>query len=152
MGKFGDVNMSILIGRLGDNPDVRFTPGGAVLANFSVATTHGFKKGEQWENVTTWHRCLAWNKQAEFAQKFLKKGLRVFVQGRIENYTWESNGEKKYGSRIVVNDVQLLDHHDQAGAPAGQGSGAENPVKPLDGYEGSGEPPAAEPNPDDVPF
>lgn len=100
-----------LLGHLGDNPKVRKLDSGKTVANFSIATnevyrdSHGEKQSE-----TTWHRLVAWGKQAEIAEKYLKKGTEITIEGKLTNRSWEDkNGEKQYITEIVVNSMLILD-------------------------------------------
>lgn len=107
----GTVNKVILIGRLGGDPEVRYTPGGSAVANFSLATNRSFKgkDGNQVES-TDWHRITAWTRLAEFAKQYLKKGMRVYVEGRVQYREWQDqNGVKRTSTDIVVNDIQMLE-------------------------------------------
>jgi single-strand DNA-binding protein len=87
------VNKAILVGRLGRDPETRFTGGGQAVANFSVATdeTYKDKNGER-QKRTEWHKIVVWGKQAEIAQQYLKKGSLVFIEGRIQSREWQDSG------------------------------------------------------------
>ena len=104
------VNKTILVGRLGRDPETRFTGGGTAVANFSMATdeTYKDKNGER-QKRTEWHRIIVWGKQAEIAQKYLKKGALVFVEGRIQSREWEKDGEKHRSFEIVANNFRMLE-------------------------------------------
>jgi len=100
-----------LLGHLGEDPKVRRLESGKVVANFNIATneiyrdSHGNKKEE-----TTWHRLVAWGKNAEVAEKYLKKGKEIAVEGKLTNRHWEDkNGEKQYITEIVINSLLMLD-------------------------------------------
>jgi single-strand DNA-binding protein len=100
-----------LIGHLGENPKVRKLDSGKTVANFSVATNEIYRdsRGEK-QSETTWHRLVAWGKQAEIAENYLKKGSEIAVEGKLANRTWEDkNGEKQYMTEIVVNSLLMLD-------------------------------------------
>ena len=100
-----------LIGHLGDNPKVRKLESGKTVANFSIATNEIYRdnKGEK-QSETTWHRLVAWGKQAEVAENYLKKGLEIAIDGKITNRSYEDkNGEKHYITEIVVNSLLMLD-------------------------------------------
>ncbi|MFZ0389235.1 MAG: single-stranded DNA-binding protein [Calditrichia bacterium] len=107
----GTVNKAIIIGRLGSKPEVRYVPSGSAVANFSVATNRSYKdKDGNWKEETDWHRVSAWTKLAEFSQNYLDKGMRVYVEGRIQYREWEDqNGVKRTSTDIVANDIQMLD-------------------------------------------
>jgi len=107
----GTVNKVILIGRLGQDPEVRYAPSGAAVANFSIATNRGWKNkdGENQEE-TTWHRIVAWSRLAEFVKEYVKKGNRIYVEGRLQNRSWEDqNGQKRYMTEVVAANIQLLE-------------------------------------------
>lgn len=100
-----------LLGHLGDNPKVRKLDSGKSVANFSIATNEIYRdsSGEK-QSETTWHRLVAWGKQAEIAEKYLKKGSEVTIEGKLTNRSWEDkNGEKQYTTEIVVNSMLILD-------------------------------------------
>ena len=140
----GTVNKVILVGRLGSDPDIRYTPGGAAVANFNIATDRAWKdKDGNWQNETTWHRIVLWSRQAEFAKEYVKKGNRVYVEGRLQNREWEDqNGQKRHVTEVVAFDIQLLESAAQRGeSPPPLGSPPED--------SSSSEDPGA---PDDVPF
>ena len=100
-----------LLGHLGEDPKVRKLDSGKTVANFSIATNEIYRdsRGEK-QSETTWHRLVAWGKQAEIAEKYLKKGSEVSIEGKLTNRSWEDkNGEKQYMTEIVVNSMLLLD-------------------------------------------
>jgi len=100
-----------LIGHLGDDPKVRKLDSGKTVANFSVATNEIYRdsKGEK-QSETTWHRLVAWGKQADIMENYLKKGSEIAIEGKLTNRSWEDkNGEKQYSTEIVVNSLLMLD-------------------------------------------
>ena len=100
-----------LIGNLGDNPKVRKLDSGKTVANFNIATNEIYRdsKGEK-QSETTWHRLVAWGKQADVAENYLKKGSEIAIEGKLANRSWEDkNGEKQYMTEIVVNSMLMLD-------------------------------------------
>src|SRR5260370_31073585 len=104
------VNKTILVGRLGRDPETRFTAGGTAVANFSMATDETFKdKQGQRQKRTEWHKIIVWGKQAEIAQKYLKKGALIFVEGRIQSREWEKDGEKHLSFEIDANNFRMLE-------------------------------------------
>ena len=104
------VNLLFLIGNVGNDPEVRSTTGGVLIAKFSVATSWKYKGEER----TDWHRCVAFGKLAEIVEQYVKKGDRVHVQGRVEyNTTKDADGNTKYFTDCIANEVVLL-------GPAGQ--------------------------------
>jgi single-strand DNA-binding protein len=114
------VNKVVLIGRLGKDPEVRYTEGGAAVATFSLATEESFKdrSGER-QKRTEWHRIVTWEKLAEIAQQYLKKGMLVYIEGRIQSSEWEKDGVKQRSFEIVASTVRMLEgKHDTAPAKA----------------------------------
>lgn len=100
-----------LIGHLGENPKVRKLESGKSVANFNIATNEIYRdsKGEK-QSETTWHRLVAWGKQAEVAENYLKKGSEIAIEGKLTNRSWEDkNGEKHYISEVIVNSLLMLD-------------------------------------------
>jgi single-strand DNA-binding protein len=120
------VNKVILVGRLGRDPETRYTGGGQAVANFSLATdeTYKDKSGER-QKRTEWHKIVVWGKQAEIAQQYLKKGSLIFVEGRIQSREWQDKeGQKRTSFEIVANNFRMLGGRaDGAAAAAGAGSG-----------------------------
>ncbi len=130
----GSVNKAILIGHLGADPEVRYTPSGTPVANFRIATSESWndKQGERQER-TEWHRIVAWNKTAELVGEYLSKGRQVYVEGRIQTRQWDDrDGNKRYTTEVIANQVTFLGGRgDRTGAgrsdkPAG-GGGSEKP-------------------------
>ncbi|MDN3557197.1 single-stranded DNA-binding protein [Halomonas maura] len=106
------VNKVILIGNLGQDPEVRFTPSGTAVANLNLATTDTWtdRQSGQRQERTEWHRVVMFNKLAEISQQYLRKGSRVYVEGRLQTRKWQDqNGQDKYSTEIVANDMQMLD-------------------------------------------
>lgn len=99
------VNKVILLGRLGKDPELRYTQNQKAVCTLSVATSEKFGGQEK----TTWHTCVLWDKQAENASKYLAKGREVFVEGRIDVRSWEDkNGQKRYTTEIIAHNVQYI--------------------------------------------
>ena len=121
------VNKVILVGRLGRDPETRYTGGGQAVANFSVATDETYKdrNGER-QKRTEWHRITVWGKQAEIAQQYLKKGALVYIEGRIQTREWQDKeGQKRTSFEIVANNFRMLGGRaDGAAAGASGGAGA----------------------------
>jgi single-strand DNA-binding protein len=134
------VNKVILIGRLGRDPELRYTQGGQAVANFTLATNERFanKSGEQQER-TEWHRIVAWGKTGELCAQYLSKGRNVYVEGRLQTREWEDKeGQKRTTTEIVAQNVTFLD------SARGGTSGGGNADAQRD--------PAAPPASDDIPF
>jgi len=104
------VNKVILLGRLGQDPELKYTPGGAAVCNFSVATTESWtdKQGAKQEK-TEWHRIVVWGKLAELCNQYLAKGRQAFVEGRLQTRSWDDkDGTKRYTTEIMANTVQFI--------------------------------------------
>jgi single-strand DNA-binding protein len=148
------VNKVILVGRLGRDPELRYTQGGQPVANFTVATNESWtnRDGERQER-TEWHRIVAWGKQAEFCGNYLSKGRQVYIEGRIQTREWEdAKGEKRRTTEIVAQTIQGLGPRGEAGAESGPRgeAGAESGLREE---EPSASPGAAPPSEeDDIPF
>ena len=140
------MNKVILIGRLGNDPELKYTPNGTAQAQISLATSEKWKDsdGNQKEK-TEWHRIVAWRRQAEFAGEWLKKGQLVSIEGKLQTRSWEQDGQKKYMTEIVADTITMLGSR----AEGGGGSSAGGPPKAQ-------EPPASTDNidddDDDLPF
>ncbi|MDP4558889.1 single-stranded DNA-binding protein [Halomonas meridiana] len=120
------VNKVILIGNLGQDPEVRFTPSGTAVANLNLATSDTWmdRQSGQRQERTEWHRVVLFNKTAEIAQQYLKKGSKVYIEGRLQTRKWQDqNGQDRYSTEIVANDMQMLDgrsgDYQGGGAPQG---------------------------------
>lgn len=103
------LNKVALLGRLGKDPELKYTPNGSAVCNFSLATSETFKDGNGGIKETTeWHNIVIWNKLAEVAGKYLNKGSLCYLEGKIKTRSWENNGEKKYITEIVADNLILL--------------------------------------------
>lgn len=154
------VNKVILIGNLGRDPEVRYMPSGGAVANLSLATTDTWKDkqtGEQQER-TEWHNLVFYGRLAEIAGEYLKKGSKIFVEGRLQTRKWQdkNSGQDRYTTEIIVNDMQMLDGR-------GAGAGGDFGEPPMSGPRSSerSERPARSSSPapsgpdeleDDIPF
>lgn len=137
----GSVNRVILVGFLGADPELKYTPAGKAVCNMSVATTESWKdKGGAKQEKTEWHRVTAWGPTAENASKYLAKGRLVYVEGRLQTRSYEKEGQKHYATEVVGDRVVFL------GGGTGKGGGKRDDAD--DGGEGR----AASPPDDDVPF
>jgi single-strand DNA-binding protein len=155
----GSVNKVILIGRLGKDPEIKYTPSGAPVAKFSLATDEVFKDrtGEQ-QRRTEWHNIVAWNKLAEICGEYLTKGKQIYVEGSIRSRQWEDqSGNKRTAYDIVARNIQMLGSRAEsererasvaaATAPATVGGASTNdPEPPAD------PPPSPEITDEDIPF
>ena len=107
----GCVNKVVLIGNLGADPEVRFTPSGVQVVSLTLATSESWndKNGERQER-TEWHRLVLWRKLAEIADQFLKKGSKIYVEGKLQTRSWDDQkGQKRYVTEVVVNNLEMLD-------------------------------------------
>jgi single-strand DNA-binding protein len=114
------LNKVMLIGHLGGDPEMKYTPGGQAVATFSVATNEVYKdkEGNQQER-TEWHRIVAWTRLAEVAAEYLKKGQQVYVEGRLQTRSWnDKDGNKRYTTEIVANTFQFLGRKGEGGGGA----------------------------------
>ena len=154
------VNKVILVGRLGRDPETRYTSGGQAVANFTLATDESFKSrtGER-QKRTEWHRVVLWGKLAEIAQQYLKKGMLVYVEGRLQTRQWEDkrDGQKRQTTEIVGNVMRMLTARAEgaaAGAGAEMGAGHSRAADADFDVAGSGpdEAPAPEISDEDIPF
>src|SRR6201996_7386863 len=118
------VNKVILLGNVGKDPEVKFLPSGLPVANLTLATSERFKdKGGEWQDRTEWHNLTAYQKTAEIIRDYVKKGHKLYVEGRIQTRSWDdqASGQKKYRTEIIVNDVMLLTGRGEAGESSGGG-------------------------------
>ena len=99
------INRVTLIGAVGQDPETRFTASGMAIASFSLATS---TKQKDKEEVTQWHSCVAFGKLAEIVQQYVTKGSKLYLDGAIQYQTYEKDGEKRYATKIVVNDLSML--------------------------------------------
>jgi single-strand DNA-binding protein len=149
------VNKAILVGNLGNDPDMRYTAGGAAIANISIATAESWKDkntGEQQER-TEWHRVVFFGRLAEIVGEYLRKGSQIYVEGRLQTRKWQDKeGQDRWTTEIVANEMQMLGgksggsanyesapQAQQSSAPAPQATPAASPA-PADDFD------------DDIPF
>ncbi|HKW88839.1 MAG TPA: single-stranded DNA-binding protein [Candidatus Acidoferrales bacterium] len=119
------VNKAILVGRLGRDPETRYTGSGQAVANFTLATDSTYKDraGER-QKRTEWHRIVAWGKLAEICQQYLKKGSQVYIEGRLQTREWEDkSGQKRSTTEIVASDMRMLGSRADSAAAAGAAAG-----------------------------
>ena len=160
----GGVNKVILVGHLGADPDMRYTPSGQGVCELRLATSESWNdKNGQRQERTEWHRIVVWGKRAEVCSKYLAKGRQVFVEGRIQTRTYDDkDGNKRYITEIIANDVQFLGGGRDGGGGGGGGRGSsrggdEGPPPPSDndfgGFGGGGGSGGGGGGPDDdIPF
>jgi len=127
------VNKTILVGRLGRDPETRFTNSNTAVANFSIATDETFKdKSGAKQKRTEWHKIIVWGKQAEIAGKYLKKGALIFLEGRIQSREWEKDGEKHRSFEIVATNFRMLGGGAKAATAGATTSDANEDVQPVE--------------------
>ena len=146
------VNKVILIGNLGKDPEVKYTPSGTPVAKITLATNERFKdKNGEWQDRTEWHNVVLWQRLAEIAGEYLKKGGKVYIEGRLQTRSWDDKqtNQKKYMTEVVASDLVLLGGRGEGGGggdfagssrgasvrrqqfrPAHAGSGAGNGIEP----------------------
>jgi single-strand DNA-binding protein len=124
------VNKVILVGNVGRDPEVKYTPSGTAVATFSIATNERYKDKEgNWQDRTEWHNIKAWQRTAEIVGEYVKKGSKLYVEGRLTTESWDDkqSGEKKYKTMVVVNDLVLLSGRSE-GEGEGGGGGRSRPA------------------------
>ena len=138
----GSLNKVMLIGNLGKDPEIRYTQAGSAVANFSLATTDRWtdKQGNRQEK-TEWHDIVAFDRLADLAQNYLKKGKSIYVEGRLQTRSWEDQqGQKRYRTEVVANVFQFLDSKSSDGDSGGSRGGQARPANQQNprNEEGSG--------------
>ena len=114
------VNKVILLGNVGKDPEVKYTPQGTPVAKITLATNESFKdKSGQWQDRTEWHNIVAWQRLAEIAGEYLTKGSKVYIEGRLQTRSWDDKQtkQKKYVTEIVANELVLLSDGKGSGSP-----------------------------------
>ncbi len=145
----GSINKVILIGRLGRDPEVKYTPSGQAVAKFSIATDETYKdrNGEQ-QRRTEWHNIVAWRRLAEICGEYLVKGKLVYIEGRIQTRQWEDReGNKRNTTEIVAREMKML-------SAKGEGDRSESSSQQSESTPASASAPAPSPEitDDDIPF
>jgi len=109
------VNKVILVGNVGQDPEVKYTASGVPVARLSLATNERFKdRNDQWQDKTEWHSVVAWQRLAEIVGEYVCKGSKLYIEGKLQTSTWEDkqSGERKYRTEIVARDIVLLGSRD----------------------------------------
>ena len=161
------INKVILVGNLGRDPETRYMPSGGAVTNVSIATSKGWKdrdSGEQKER-TEWHRIVFFNKLAEIAGEYLKRGSKVYIEGELRTRDWEKDGQKHYTTEVVASEMQMLDSRGEmagGGSLSGGQHGSDGPsAGGSGGSQGGGGssspaddfgPPPSDDFDDDIPF
>jgi len=154
----GSVNKVILVGRLGRDPELKYTPSGAPVATFSLATDESFKDrtGEQ-QDRTEWHKIVAWNKLAEICGEYLTKGKLVYIEGSIRSRQWQDQtGNKRTAYEIIANRMQMLGSKSDTERMAAAGVDRAAPERPAPAPPAPSAEPVSHPEPEisdeDIPF
>ncbi|MCF6256266.1 MAG: single-stranded DNA-binding protein [Gammaproteobacteria bacterium] len=158
------INKVILIGNLGQDPEVKYMPNGGAVTNVTIATSESWKDkstGEQKEK-TEWHRVVFFQRLAEIVGEYLKKGSKVYIEGKLQTRKWQDqSGNDRYTTEIVANEMQMLDSRGGGGSGGGGGGGNFNqsPPSQSSGAAPQQQQPAAAPSgggmgdfDDDIPF
>lgn len=152
------INKVILIGHLGQDPEVRALPSGSSIANLRIATTESWKDKQsgEFKEQTEWHTVVLFGRTAEVAAEYLKKGSQVYIEGRLRTRKWQDKtGNDRYSTEIVGNDMQMLGGRGQGGSPGtGRGQGGSAPKAESGGGEFSDAPATSTEHDfdDDIPF
>lgn len=151
------VNKVILLGNVGKDPEIRSTPGGTMVANFTLATSDRQKDASgNWQDRTEWHNLVAFSRLAEIVRDYVKKGSKLFIEGKIQTRSWDDkeSGQKRYRTEIIVNDLSLLSGREEGSSSGGysrQSSSSNNiDQRPAAAHEDYGQ--SAEISDDDIPF
>lgn len=158
------INKVILVGNVGQDPETRYMPNGGAVTNLSLATSETWKdknSGEQQER-TEWHRVVFYQRLAEIVAEYVKKGSKLYVEGRLQTRSWEQDGVKRYSTEIIANDMQMLDSRSGGGDGGGSwqgGGGGQNQAPRNSGGGNNSRGQSAPPPPgmdesfdDDIPF
>jgi single-strand DNA-binding protein len=116
------VNKVILLGNVGKDPEIRSTPNGVMVANFTLATSDRFQDaGGNWQDRTEWHTLVAFKRTAEIIRDYVKKGSKLYIEGKLQTRSWDDKetGVKKYRTEIIVNDLSLLSGRDEGSGGGG---------------------------------
>lgn len=153
------VNKVILVGNLGQDPDVRYMPNGGAVANITVATSETWKDKNTGENQekTEWHRVVMFRRLGEIAGEYLKKGSKVYIEGKLQTRKWQDqNGQDRYTTEIVADTMQMLDSRGGSADFSGGGGGGQSRPAPQQGGgqpQGQSAPPPMDNGfEDDIPF
>jgi single-strand DNA-binding protein len=128
------VNKVILVGNVGQDPEVKYTASGVPVAKLSLATNERFKdKTDAWQDRTEWHTVVAWQRLAEIVGEYVRKGAKLYIEGKLQTSTWEDkqSGERKYRTEIVARDVVLLGSRDSGEEGRPETPGEESNIDPA---------------------
>jgi single-strand DNA-binding protein len=152
------VNKVILIGNVGADPELRYTPSGTAVTNYNMATNESWtdSSGERQER-TEWHRIVVWGRLAEICNQYLRKGSKVYIEGRLQTRNWEGqDGQKRYTTEVVARDMQILDSRDDTATSAPDTAPSPGTSPRTQSDSATPDSPSPEPPPygadDDLPF
>ncbi len=150
------VNKVILLGNVGKDPEIRSTPGGTMVANFTLATSERQKDAQgNWQDRTEWHNLVAFGRTAEIIRDYVKKGSKLFIEGKIQTRSWDDkeSGQKRYRTEIIVNDLSLLSSREEGAGGYSRSGPASSPGYDQRTPSGTDEfAQAAEISDEDIPF
>ena len=129
-----NVNKVILVGNVGQDPEVKYTPSGVPVARLSLATNERFKdKNDQWQDRTEWHSIVAWQRLAEIVGEYVRKGTKLYIEGKLQTTSWQDqqSGEKKYRTEIVARDIILLGSRENGEKGAAEASNDTSDPEPV---------------------
>jgi single-strand DNA-binding protein len=146
------VNKVILLGNVGKDPEIRSTPSGTMVANFTLATSDRYQDAQgNWQDRTEWHNLVAFKRTAEIIRDYVKKGSRLYVEGKLQTSSWDDKqtGQKRSRTEIIVNDISLLSGRDEGGSRGATPTAAydQRPAKSGEDFSQ-----AAEISDEDIPF
>ena len=151
------VNKVILLGNVGKDPEIRSTPGGTMVANFSLATSDRFQDQQgNWQDRTEWHNLVAFKRTAEIVRDYVKKGSKLYIEGKIQTRTWDDKeGVKHYKTEILVNDLSLLSGREEGSGGYSRSTSSSSAAASFDQRPPAGQDDvaqSAEISDDDIPF
>jgi len=141
------INKVIIVGNLGQDPEIKYTAGGAAVTTLSIATSDSWKDKDSGmdQERTEWHRVVLWRRLAEIAGEYLKKGSKVYIEGQLQTRKWEQEGQTRYTTEIIARDMQFLDSKGSSNASSTQKGSEMNDQSAVDVPESAIED-------DDIPF
>ncbi|HEY1497701.1 MAG TPA: single-stranded DNA-binding protein [Candidatus Solibacter sp.] len=149
------VNKVILLGNVGKDPEIRSTGGGTMVASFTLATSDRYQDAQgNWQDKTEWHNLKAFKRTAEIVRDYVKKGTKLYIEGKITTNSWDDkeSGQKRYRTEIIVNDLSLLSGRDDSGGGGGYSRGSNTgsfEQRPAPGQDDVAQ---TEISDDDIPF
>lgn len=130
------VNKVILIGNVGTDPEVRYLDRGVAIANFNLATTergYTMQNGTQVPNRTDWHAIVLWRNLAEWAEKYVRKGMKLYIEGKLQTRTWEKDGQVRRKTEVIAENIQILYRPQETQNRRAEETGADTPVDAAPG-------------------